>query len=111
MMKYSFELRAPEKSADLQVPYALSGSGSTYITGYVDKNWKTGMTADEGRDFCLRAIAHAFNRDGSSGGCVRLVTISKDGYCEEFVPHNETPQGYGELPFAAAALPMASVTR
>lgn len=56
------------------------------------------MSEDEGRQFCLRAVAHAFNRDGSSGGCVRIVTISKDGYREDFVPHTQTPQGYGELP-------------
>jgi hypothetical protein len=69
------------------------------------------MTAAEGRAFCLRCVAHAFNRDGSSGGSIRLVTISKEGYRQEFVPHTQTPQGYGELPFTAAAAPVASVAR
>ena len=85
------------------MPYAIGGSGSSYITGFIDRNWRAGMSMDEGRQFCLRAVAHAFNRDGSSGGCVRIVTISKDGYREEFVPHTQTPLGYGELPQARDA--------
>jgi 20S proteasome subunit beta 1 len=81
----------------VQVPYAIGGSGSMYISGWIDKNWRTGMTAEEGSAFCIRAVSHAFHRDGSSGGCVRMVTVTKEGYKEEFVPHTETPQGYGEL--------------
>ena len=87
----------------VQVPYAIGGSGSGYITGFIDKHWRTGMTAQEGREFCIRAVSHAFHRDGSSGGCVRMVTVTKDGYKEEFVPHTETPQGYGELPHPQSA--------
>lgn len=85
----------------VQVPYAIGGSGSMYISGWIDKNWRAGMTAEEGRAFCIRAVSHAFHRDGSSGGCVRMVTVTKEGYKEEFVPHTETPQGYGELPHPA----------
>ena len=82
----------------LQVPYAIGGSGSAYITGFFDKYWREGMTAEEGRSFCIRAVAHAFARDGSSGGCVRMVTITEEGYKEDFVPHTDTPVAYGELP-------------
>ena len=59
----------------VQVPYAIGGSGSAYISGFIDKNWRAGMSAAEGREFCIRAVTHAFSRDGSSGGCVRLVRI------------------------------------
>lgn len=31
------------------------------------------MTKEECRAFVIRAVAHAMSRDGSSGGCIRLV--------------------------------------
>jgi 20S proteasome subunit beta 1 len=92
----------------VQVPYAIGGSGSAYITGFIDKHWRANMSPADGRDFCLRAVSHAFHRDGSSGGCVRMVTVTQDGYKEEFLPHTETTVGYGELPFPPAQSALAS---
>ena len=33
----------------------------------------------EARNFVIQAVSHAMSRDGSSGGIVRLVNITKDG--------------------------------
>lgn len=44
------------------------------------------MTEDECRAFVVKAVSHAMARDGSSGGCIRTVTISKDGVKRTFTP-------------------------
>lgn len=44
------------------------------------------MTEDECRAFVIKAVSHAMARDGSSGGCIRTVTISKDGVKRTFTP-------------------------
>eukprot|EP01083_Nonionella_stella_P080069 219824_1 len=62
------------------VPYALGGSGSSYIYGYIDANFKSNtMEHDEARTFVRKAISHAIFRDGSSGGVVRTISITKNG--------------------------------
>ncbi|CAH8477792.1 unnamed protein product [Heterobilharzia americana] len=60
-------------------PTVIGGSGSTYIYGYFDQNFRKGMTKEECVDFVRNGVALAINRDGSSGGCIRLAIISKDG--------------------------------
>ena len=44
-------------------------------------------------DFILifSAVSLAMSRDGSSGGCIRLVNISKDFEKREFIPYNNIP--------------------
>lgn len=37
------------------------------------------MTEEECKAFVVKAVSHAMARDGSSGGCIRTVTINKDG--------------------------------
>ncbi|MCJ1471272.1 Proteasome subunit beta type-1 [Pseudocyphellaria aurata] len=62
-----------------QQPYAIGGSGSTYIYGYCDSYWKDGMTEAEGIEFVKGALREAIKWDGSSGGVIRLVVLSKTG--------------------------------
>ena len=81
----------------VRVPFAIGGSGSAYITGLCDKLWRPGMTAEECVAFVRRAVAHAIARDGSSGGCIRTVCITKDGAKREFVPGDEVPGTFGDL--------------
>lgn len=81
----------------MQVPYAIGGSGSAYITGFCDKYWVSDMTEEQCIDFCKKAVAHAFARDGSSGGCVRLVVVTAKGARSEFVPNPETHKCFGEI--------------
>merc|ERR1719343_791325 len=58
--------------------YAIGGSGSAYITGLLDANYRPDMTKAECVDFCRKAVAHAMSRDGSSGGMIRTLVVSKD---------------------------------
>ena len=65
------------------------GSGSGYITGFCDKYWRPGMSAEQAEDFVKRTVGHALARDGSSGGCIRTVTISKAGVKRTFTPNDK----------------------
>ena len=56
------------------------GSGSIYMSGFCDTNFKLGMTRKECRDFVVSAVSLAMYRDASSGGIIRTVDISKDGH-------------------------------
>ncbi|XP_042309089.1 proteasome subunit beta type-9 [Sceloporus undulatus] len=79
-----------------QQPFAIGGSGSTYIYGYVDSAYKPGMDQEECLQFTKNAIALAMVRDGSSGGVIYLVTITKDGVKEEVVVGENIPKFYDE---------------
>jgi len=75
----------------VQQDFAIGGSGSTYIYGYVDSNYKKGMSKDESILFVQNALSHAMARDGSSGGVIRLVIITKDGIEKKFVSGDKLP--------------------
>lgn len=75
----------------LKVPLTFMGSGSTYIYALADANYRENMTKEEAKKFVKNGISHAMARDGSSGGCIRLIVISKDGVEREFVPGNKVP--------------------
>ncbi|XP_058026491.1 proteasome subunit beta type-9 isoform X2 [Ahaetulla prasina] len=77
-------------------PVSIGGSGSTFIYGYVDSAYKSGMNREECRQFTKNAIALAMVRDGSSGGVIYLVTITKDGVKEEVVLGDDIPKFYEE---------------
>ena len=70
------------------------GSGSTYIYGFCDAEYKDGMTRDECISFVSRAISHAMARDGSSGGTIRLAIIDEAGVQRVFIPGNKLPKHY-----------------
>ncbi|KAI9219279.1 nucleophile aminohydrolase [Blastocladiella britannica] len=72
-------------------PFAIGGSGSTYIYGYCDASYHENMTVTECIEFTKNAIALAMSRDGSSGGCIRLAVITEQGVQRIFVPGNELP--------------------
>lgn len=71
--------------------FAIGGSGSSYIYGFVDSAYKPGMSKEECQALVKQAISHAMARDGSSGGVIRLVTIEKDAVTREFVPGDRLP--------------------
>lgn len=81
----------PLGGALVQQPFAIGGSGSTYIYGYCDANYKEGMTKAECQAFVKNALALAMARDGSSGGVIRLVTVDKDGTDREFFAGEKLP--------------------
>lgn len=72
-------------------PYVIGGSGSTYIYGFCDANWREGMNREEARKFVKMACAHAMARDGSSGGVIRTCVIDKNGVDRDFTPGDSLP--------------------
>ncbi|KAL0622688.1 Proteasome subunit beta type-9, partial [Plecturocebus cupreus] len=77
-------------------PFAIGGSGSTYIYGYVDAAYKPGMSPEECRRFTTDAIALAMSRDGSSGGVIYMVTITAAGVDHRVISGNKLPKFYDE---------------
>ncbi len=59
--------------------YAIAGSGSSYIYGFCDANWKEGMTEEQGVNFVKTALQEAIKWDGSSGGVIRMVVLTAKG--------------------------------
>lgn len=70
-------------------PVTIGGSGSGYIYGFVDQAYKKGMTEDECVEFVKKSVTLALTRDGSSGGCVRIGIINKDGCKRKLFLNNE----------------------
>jgi 20S proteasome subunit beta 1 len=75
-------------------PVAIGGSGSTYVYGYVDANFKIGMQKEECVKFVTNTLALAMARDGSSGGIIRLGIITKDGIERKIVTGRDIPRFY-----------------
>lgn len=80
----------------VQTPYAIGGSGSGYIYGMADHEFRNDMTKEEAETMTKKFISHAMARDGSSGGCIRTVTITPTGHTYSFTKGNELP--YGPVP-------------
>ncbi|OCF35461.1 20S proteasome subunit beta 1 [Kwoniella heveanensis BCC8398] len=75
-----------------QQPWAIGGSGSTYVYGYCDATYREGWNEEETVQFVKNTLALAMSRDGSSGGCIRMCVITKDKVERHFVPGNELPR-------------------
>ncbi|XP_069800385.1 proteasome subunit beta type-9 [Dendropsophus ebraccatus] len=75
-------------------PFAIGGSGSTYIYGYVDSVFKPGMSKEQCEKFAVHALSLAMDRDGSSGGVIYLVTATKDGIKENIISGDSIPRFY-----------------
>ncbi len=72
----------------LKSTFAIGGSGSGFIYGYCDKLFRENMSYVEARNFAVEAVSLAIARDGSSGGGVRLMNITKDGFKREIVNYD-----------------------
>jgi len=72
-------------------PYAIGGSGSTYIYGLCDAEYKPNMSKGECQKFVLKALSHAMARDGSSGGVIRMATIDATGVERSFRAGDDLP--------------------
>uniref|UniRef100_V9LA76 Proteasome subunit beta n=1 Tax=Callorhinchus milii TaxID=7868 RepID=V9LA76_CALMI len=73
-------------------PFSVGGSGSIYIYGYVDSSYKPGMSKEECLSFTANALALAMDRDGSSGGVIRLAAITEQGVERKVITsHQEKP--------------------
>ena len=81
----------PLGGACIKEKFAIGGSGSSYIYGYCDANFKENMTRDEAIAFVTTGLSHAMARDGSSGGVVRLVIIEEKKVERLFVAGDKLP--------------------
>ncbi|KAI9674444.1 MAG: Proteasome subunit beta type-1 [Caeruleum heppii] len=75
--------------------YAIGGSGSTYIYGYCDAHWKEDMTEQEGIEFVKSSLQEAIKWDGSSGGVIRMVVLTKKGAIRHLYLPDQAYQGPG----------------
>ncbi|CAK9831409.1 Proteasome subunit beta type-6 [Anthophora retusa] len=75
-------------------PISIGGSGSTYVYGYMDSQYKPNMSKDE----CVKLVEHtlalAMSRDGSSGGVIRIGVITEKGIERKVILGNELPRFY-----------------
>ncbi|EPY54000.1 20S proteasome component beta 1 Pre3 [Schizosaccharomyces cryophilus OY26] len=69
-------------------PLAIGGSGSAFIYGFCDANFKENMTKEQAVEFLRYAVALAMERDGSSGGTIRMVILNKEGMERKFFAIN-----------------------
>ncbi|GBP26136.1 Proteasome subunit beta type-6 [Eumeta japonica] len=73
---------------------SIGGSGSTYVYGYVDANFKPNMNYKEAVQFAINTLTLAMLRDGSSGGVIRLGVITKEGVERSLILGDQLPKFY-----------------
>nr|XP_057942492.1 proteasome subunit beta type-6 [Doryrhamphus excisus] len=73
-------------------PVSVGGSGSSYIYGFMDSNYKAGMSKEQCLELTAAALSLAMERDGSSGGVIRLASISEDGVERKVILGNQLPK-------------------
>ena len=88
--------------------WAVGGSGSTYILGYLDMNYPINpvkskiqdilLNEKDAIDFVRKAIHVAMSRDGSSGGFVRLYVIDRNGKRSDLETSSTEEQKYPTIP-------------
>ena len=79
----------PIRGALMRQAASIVGSGSTFLYGFIDANYKQNMKKDECVELAKKAVTLAINRDGSSGGCCRIAIITKDGIERKLFLNNE----------------------
>ncbi|XP_077864155.1 proteasome subunit beta type-6-like [Saccoglossus kowalevskii] len=84
----------PMGGACVRQHVTISGSGSSYISGYIDAYYHNQMTKNECMNFTTNAISLAIARDGGSGGVIRLAVITKDGVERKVILGNHLPCFY-----------------
>lgn len=81
----------PSGGSCVKLDYALGGSGSIFLYSFFDTQYKPGMSKEECLKFCQRAVAHAYSRDGSSGGLVRTIVLTAGEPEDMTIPWTRTP--------------------
>ncbi|KAF8897387.1 20S proteasome subunit [Infundibulicybe gibba] len=90
-------------------PWAIGGSGSTYVYGYCDATYQEGWGRDETIEFVRNTLALAMSRDGSSGGVIRMCVITEDAVERLFVPGDQLPKFWEGREVLAAAKKLADL--
>jgi len=86
----------PLGGTKLRKQVAIGGSGSAYITGLVDHLFRPNMSKRECQAMVAKCVSHAMARDGSSGGLIRMVTITADEVTEECIYGDQLPFKLGQ---------------
>ena len=47
------------------------------------------MTRQEAKEFLKNCVTLAIYRDNASGGCIRMLDITKDGFTRDFIPFDK----------------------
>ncbi|CAN6281104.1 unnamed protein product [Urochloa humidicola] len=81
----------------LKQPFAIGGSGSSYLYALLDHEWREEMSQEEAEKFVVKVVSLAMARDGASGGVVRIVTINEDGVTRNFYPGDKLPLWHEEI--------------
>ncbi|XP_039745546.1 proteasome subunit beta type-6-like [Pararge aegeria] len=84
----------PVGGALVRQAVAIGGSGSSYVYGYVDANFKPNMSKKKAIQFVTNTLTLAMLRDGSSGGVVRLGVITEAGVQRSVILGNQLPKFY-----------------
>lgn len=62
--------------------FISTGSGSPVAYGYLESEFKDGMSVNEAYKVAMQAIAAAIRRNAGTGDNINVVIIDKDGYRE-----------------------------
>eukprot|EP00828_Plagiopyla_frontata_P012716 TRINITY_DN1731_c0_g1_i3.p1 TRINITY_DN1731_c0_g1~~TRINITY_DN1731_c0_g1_i3.p1 ORF type:complete len:217 (+),score=33.31 TRINITY_DN1731_c0_g1_i3:720-1370(+) len=81
----------PPGGSVVETDYSLGGSGSGYIYGFVDANYRKNFSLEEAKQFLITAISLAMKRDGSSGGIVRIVKVTEGEVKREYFKYQDLP--------------------
>ncbi|ESN90158.1 hypothetical protein HELRODRAFT_90918, partial [Helobdella robusta] len=71
-------------------PYAVAGSGSQYVSSYVDFHFNgENMSREKCMELSTNAVTLGIHRDGSSGGAVRIIDVTKDTHDSKILYHEQ----------------------
>ncbi|MEM2387801.1 MAG: proteasome subunit beta, partial [Candidatus Thermoplasmatota archaeon] len=59
-----------------------TGSGSPYVFGVLEDNYRKDMSVEEGINLAIRALVAAMRRDSASGDGIDIVAITDKEYIE-----------------------------
>ncbi|MFW5977044.1 MAG: proteasome subunit beta [Candidatus Nanoarchaeia archaeon] len=69
----------PDGSLTLLEDYATSGSGSSYVYGVLESNYKPDLSEQDGVDLAIKSIDAALQRDIASGNGLNVYVVDKNG--------------------------------
>jgi proteasome beta subunit len=75
--------------------YTAAGSGSPYVLGVLEDQYKDGLSIDEGIDITARAITAAMGRDSASGNGIDIAVISEKTF--KMIPEDEIKNRLGKF--------------
>jgi len=79
--------------------YVSTGSGSPFVYGVLEDNFKAGITSTDGANLVIRAITAAMARDAASGDGIEVAIIDKKGFkllAEKEVEERAKKMGLGK---------------